>query len=179
MKNFFLTGKVGSGKSTVIFKTLALLPPLVCGGFRTVSAAPVTEDAMFDVFIEEVWKQTPHDDAHHIGTRWGNGRMTPYSSAFDNAGVSILKNIPANSSLILMDELGVMEQDAKDFCKAVFETLDGDFPVLGVIKPKQTAFIEAVRSHKRSVLFEVTENNRDFLPARLAELLLEALRLGG
>ena len=178
MKNLFLTGEVGVGKSTVISKTLALLPPLVCGGFRTVSDASCTEGARFDVFIEEVWEQTPHDDAHRVGIRSGTGCMTPYPAVFDNIGASILAFPPEGAELILMDELGVMERGAKEFCMAVLKVLDGNIPVLGVIKPKHTAFLDTVRSHERSVLFEVTEENRDCLPSSLAELLLEELRSG-
>ena len=76
MKNLFLTGDIQSGKTTVLQKTLELLPPVTCGGFRTVSAPPITEGAMLDVFIEKTWENTPHDKAHLVGSRWGDGRFT-------------------------------------------------------------------------------------------------------
>jgi len=173
MNNIFLMGEVGIGKSAVISKTLALLPAVVCGGFRTVSAAPVTEGAMLDVFIEKVWEATPHDVANLAGTRWGDRRVTPYPAAFDTVGVSILAFPPADAALLLMDELGVMEDGAELFRQAVMAVLDGPLPVLGVIKPKHSGFLDAVRAHPRSAVIDVTENNRDELPARLAGLLIE------
>lgn len=173
MKNIFLTGEVGVGKSTVIIKTLALLPTVSLGGFRTVSAAPVTKDAMLDVFIEKAWESSPHDLTNLVGTRWGNGQFTPYPEVFDTAGVSILASTPADAAFILMDELGVMEIGAERFYQAVMDMLEGPLPVFGVIKPKHSDFLDAVRTHPRSVVFDVTERSRDGLPDRLARLLFE------
>ena len=172
MNNIFLTGEVGIGKSTVIQKVLSLLSVSDCGGFRTVSAAPITEDAMLDVFIERAWEQAPHDTEHLVGSRLNDGHFIPYPSAFDAAGTSILASLPKDAELIIMDELGVMESDAKDFQKAVFDVLNGSLPVLGVIKPKPSEFLDAIRSHEKSELFEVTKENREALPFILAELLM-------
>lgn len=171
MLNIFLTGEVGVGKSTVIDKILALLPQTVCGGFRTVSDIPITDGSMLDVFIERAWKQTPHDGAHLVGSRFGRGSMVSYPERFDCAGCAILGETPLNAELVLMDELGIMESGALRFQRAVMGALDGSLPVLGVIKPKHSAFLDAIRSHERSAVFEVSMKNRDELPLRLSELL--------
>ncbi len=171
MRNIFLTGEVGIGKSTVVQKTLALLSCVSCGGFRTVSAVPITEGAMLDVFIERAWEQTPHDAEHLIGSRWGDGHFTSYPSAFDIVGTSILEACTADAKLIIMDELGLMESGAKLFQKVVMDTLDGSHPVLGVIKPKHSAFLDAIRSHEKSEILELTRDNRDELPYIIAKLL--------
>ena len=170
MKNLFLTGEVDAGKSTVIRKTLALLPPIVCGGFRTVSV-PVSQEALIEVYLEKAWEKTPQDLSHLVGTRFGFGHFTAYPKVFDSVGASILTSVPDGSALIIMDELGVMENDAAVFRKAVFEALSGKLPVLGVIKPKHTEFLDAVRAHEHSEIFEVTDRNRDELPQILAEKL--------
>ena len=171
MNNIFLTGKVVAGKSTVIHKALALLPDVVCGGFRTISAVPISVGVMFDVFIESAWAETPHDSAHLVGTRWGNNRFDAFPEVFDKVGAAIVNSPPSNAALVLMDELGVMESDAELFKKAVMAALNGPLPVLGVIKPKQTPFLNAIRANKNNLVFEVTEQNRDALPFQIAELL--------
>lgn len=171
MKNIFLTGEVGVGKSTVIDKVLSLLPEVVCGGFRTISAAPLTEGALFDVFMESACEKTPHDSAHLVGTRWGDNLFTAYPAVFDDVGASILASPSTSAALVLMDELGVMESDSELFKKAVLATLNGALPVLGVIKPKQTDFLDAIRAHENGLVFEVTEENREELPFHIAELL--------
>ena len=175
MKNIFLTGEVGIGKSTVIQEILSLLPSIVCGGFRTVSAAPVSEGVLLDVFIEKAWEKTPHDKEHLVGSRLGDGHFIPYPDVFNKVGASILYHPPLGARLVLMDELGVMESSAKEFQHVVLNSLDGPLPVLGVIKPKHTDFLDAIRNHDRSEIFEVTENNRSTLPSHLAAMLFADL----
>lgn len=172
MQNIFLTGAVGVGKSTVIQKALALLPELICGGFRTVSAPPT--DGRREVFIERVWERTPRDAARLVGLRLGDGFIA-YPEAFDAAGTAILSETPSGTKLLLMDELGLMEAGAARFQKAVLLALDGALPILGVVKPKHSAFLDAVRAHPRSVVLTVTPENRDELPARIAAQLADSL----
>ena len=171
MENIFLTGDPGIGKSTIIRFIRALLPELVCGGFRTVSAESVTPGAMADVFIEKLCEKTPQDPAHLVGIRWKIGSFTAYPAIFDTAGVECLSAPPIGAALIIMDELGVMESDAMRFQQAVLSALDGHTPVLGILKPKRTPFLDAVRSHPRSEIIMVTASSRDALPALIAERL--------
>lgn len=171
MLNVFLTGEVGIGKTTVINKLLLQLPHIICGGFRTVSAEAITEASMLDVFIEKAWEQTPHDFEHLVGSRLEDRRFIPYPRAFDVAGRQILEQTPTNAKLILMDELGKMESDAMLFQRAVFSALNGSIPVLGVIKPKHTAFLDAIRADERSKIVEVSLENRDNLALELMKLL--------
>lgn len=167
MNNIFLTGEVGVGKSTVIRKALKLLAPIVCGGFYTVSTKCANQGDMLDVYIEKAWENTPHDLAHLVGTRTGTGRFASYPQAFDNAGVKILSSTPIDAAFIIMDELGVMESDAELFKNTVLNMLDGPLPILGVIKNKQSDFLNKIRSHQRSVIIEVTAENRDALPPQI------------
>lgn len=171
MKNIFLTGEVGVGKSTVISKVLSQLPQVICGGFRTASEMPIIGGNLLEVYIEKAWEETPHDAEHMVGTRLGHGRFTSYPQTFDTVGTSILFATPTNATLILMDELGIMEENAKLFRQAVMDLLDGQLPVLGVIKPKHTEFLDAILMHERSEIIEVTHENRNELPVRILELL--------
>ena len=176
MKSIFLTGEVGIGKSTVIDKTLSLLPKIVLGGFRTISADPITEAALLDVFIESAWEQAPHDRDHLVGTRWANNLFTAYPAVFDDVGALILDSPPAKAKLLIMDELGIMESDAEHFKQAVLVALQGPLPVLGVIKPKKTGFLDSIRTHENSMVIEVTAQNREALPFHIAELLQQEIK---
>lgn len=62
-----------------------------------------------------------------------------------------------------MDELGFLESNAPKFCHKVLEVLDGPYTVLGAVKPRNTAFLERVRCHKKVMLYQITENNRNTL----------------
>lgn len=55
----------------------------------------------------------------------------------------------------------------KTFQQTVFETLDGATPVLGVIRNKKTAFLDAVRARDDIILLTVTKENRDFIPEKI------------
>ena len=176
MKNIFLTGEIGVGKSTAINKIISFFPELIFGGFRTISSAPITDGAYLDVFIESAWEPTPHDSAHIVGTRWGNNVFTAYPAVFDNVGTSILISPPAKAKLVIMDELGVMESDAELFKSAVLKALNGTLPVLGVIKPKRTDFLDSVRFHENSLVFEVTEQNREELLLSIVELIKREIK---
>jgi nucleoside-triphosphatase len=176
MRNIFLTGAVGVGKSTVLKKALALLPELVCGGFRTVSASPV--DGRREVLIEPMWEGAQRDAARLVGLRLEDG-FVAYPEAFDTMGTAILAETPRDAKLLLMDELGIMEADAMRFKRAILAALDGPLPVLGVIKPKRSDFLDAVRAHPRSVVLPVTPENREKLPDHVAALLADSLAAQG
>jgi nucleoside-triphosphatase THEP1 len=66
-----------------------------------------------------------------------------------------------------MDELGFMELGAPVFRAAVLRALDGEVPVIGVIRLERNPFLDAVRNHPKVAVTEVNESNRDALPARL------------
>jgi nucleoside-triphosphatase THEP1 len=78
---------------------------------------------------------------------------------------------PANggprAKIIVMDELGFMELPARAFTEAVMRALDGEVPVLGVLRKDSNPFLDAVGTHPKVRVVEVTEANRDALPAGL------------
>lgn len=175
--HIFLTGAVGCGKSTVIRRSLALLGQPCLGGFRTITTASEIPGALGEVYIIRA------DDAGQVrtrgnlvGIRWGNGRGTAFPCGFEQGGCAALAAPPPDAALLLMDELGVMESAAARFCAAVRARLDGSLPILGVVKPKQTPLLDAVRAHPRVRLLAVEETNRDALPALVAQALAPVLR---
>jgi nucleoside-triphosphatase len=93
-------------------------------------------------------------------------------SVFDIHGTEILRN-SGKFYVIVMDELGFMESKARIFQSAVMQHISGVIPILGVIKPVKTKFLDAVRSHSNVKVCEVTKDNRD---AVLAWLLKQSWR---
>ena len=74
-------------------------------------------------------------------------------------GVALLEQ--AGPPLILMDELGFMENEAHVFQQKVLEILDGNIPVLGVIKPQSFPFLDKVRNHPKVKVLDITTENRE------------------
>ena len=157
----FLTGPVQVGKSTAVERYLQGCGT-VPGGFRTrwdreAGVLHLTVLATGEVF------PVARQDAAGV-------RALP--EGFDRAGQRLLDLGPAAASLLLMDELGFLEQGAAVFCRAVEALWDGGVPVLGVLRDRpDNAFWPALARRSDAVILPVTEANRDGIPARLQELL--------
>ncbi|MCL2736869.1 MAG: nucleoside-triphosphatase [Propionibacteriaceae bacterium] len=82
------------------------------------------------------------------------------AGVFDIDGVRIL-DACGRRDVIIMDEVGALESSAVLFQEAVLRRLEGDVPVLGVVQPKRTAFLDAIRAHPSVTLLTVTPQNRD------------------
>jgi nucleoside-triphosphatase len=111
--------------------------------------------------------------ARPVAMREADGsRFVICPEVFDEDGVAILRAAACAASqscpaLIVMDELGFMESGAPAFRDAVMRVLDGDIPVLGVLRKESVPFLDAVRNHPGARVTEVTKNNRDMLSGQL------------
>jgi len=91
-----------------------------------------------------------------------NGVKEVYPEVFDLYGTELIRSA-SKKELIIMDEIGFLEEKAEQFQKAVLSAFDGNIPVLAAIKAKNitTPFLESIRSHKNVKLIELNETNRD------------------
>lgn len=188
MTHVFLTGDIQVGKSTAIGKALDLLGRPALGGFRTVSLpCPEIPQARFAVYVlpgaapyadpltEEALAGFPLDRDHLVAIRWGEALHTTFPQAFDSGGLPLLTQDPPGVRLLLMDEIGVFEARAPRFCAAIARRLDGDLPILGVVKNKPAPFLEQVRQHPKVRLLSVTRDNRNGIPQDICRWLGESL----
>jgi len=169
-KHIFLTGEIQVGKSTIIRKFVEAHPGLRVGGFRTVWQENRLE-LRNSLHIVPATGSYLTADYNRIGLREGvfpDRTATDYPEVFDTVGVELLKKT-GGSDLILMDEIGLGENDADDFIDAVLDTLDGDVPVLGVVQPKTGILTDAVRDHPKVRLILVTKENREYVLRNLLE----------
>ena len=133
------------------------------GGFKTIGIGD-------EVRIYAGSGKTPQQN-NLVAVRGAAGRRG-FAEVFDSAGAELLKR-PAQ--LVLMDELGFFENEAEVFKAAVFSVLDSNTPVLGVIKPKRTAFLDTVREHPGTRVVEVTKENREDVYYKVLAMVKEAL----
>lgn len=172
MEHIFLTGQIQVGKSTLINKAISAISPEDIGGFRTVSVFGVIPDALAGVYICRGVAEPVCDEAHCVGIRRGKGKGSiGFPEVFEKEGVAALTDI-SGKRLLLMDELGRMENDAPAFREKVLATLDGDIPVIGVIKPEKNPLLDAIRAHQRVRVIEVDEENRDSLLPVIQQIML-------
>jgi len=177
MEHIFLTGAIQVGKSTLIRRALGAFPGLTPGGFRTLTG-PGEPGSFGGVYMVPAAQEPPvFSEKNLVGMRRGHGRGSEgFPAAFDACGTEILQNAE-QSPLILMDEIGKMEAEAFGFCRRVEALLDGDTPILGVVRLRDdTPLQRAVRRHPKVRLLTVTEENRDALLPELTEILAGLLR---
>lgn len=164
--HLFLTGEKGVGKSTLV-ASLCDAWGRPAGGFRTVRARNVLPE---------------RTSVHLLNVRSGEKpgrenllflphRSTPEGTAagFDRLGTAALEPDP-DVRLILMDELGPNEGAAERFQRAVFRTLDGSVPVLGVLQQADSGFLGAIAARPDVRVVTVTAENRNRLARELPGL---------
>ncbi len=165
--HLLICGERGVGKSTLLRRLLAASTRPV-GGFVTKRLTIADENGFYPIYIHPAAQ--PEAERSYLRENLvgicDSRSSVPHKEVFDTLGVRCLAAAPENG-LVLMDELGFLENDALAFQKAVLRGLDGDAPVLAAIKPKDTEFLCRVREHPKAEVFWIDAQNRDALYASL------------
>jgi len=171
--HIFLTGDIHIGKSTVLQRVIEEIyyktgsAPML-GGFRTVTQQ-LQGHANSEIFLLQAdGKELPKLE-NRIAIKSLDGSVpVAFPEVFDRHGCDLLNNFE-QAQVILMDELGFLENEASAFQQAVFDCLAGEIQVLGVVRAKSTPFLDMVRQHCNVQVFTVTADNRDALPAKITQ----------
>lgn len=166
--NYILTGARHIGKSTVLNNTVRALG-LRIGGFRTVLW---TDGESRDrvLFMYRADGQLEIDTAHRVAV-FSGGQWQALPDRFDTLGRQFLWEAAGTADLIVMDELGWLEKDAEEFRQAVFRALDLPVPVLGVVREGFPGWTDGIAGRGDVCVITVTEDTRDALPRKLADLI--------
>ena len=170
--HILIVGSNGVGKSTLIRRLLEGVP-LPVYGFLTEKEAPVRAGGAESVYIHSVSGKRTYTQHNLVGT-CSDHHSTRFPAAFERA-VPHLRGIPAGS-IVLMDELGVMESDARGFCAAVLECLDGNTLVIAAVRDKKSPFLDSVRAHPQARCFFITPENGDALFLEVKAFMDEQLK---
>ena len=168
--HILITGAVGAGKSTLIRRLLAECTLSVVG-FRTWASA-ADENGWRTFYISPAGEADPvGTEENRIGRANGHEKES-FPETFDRLGPALLAARKGN--VIVMDELGSMEEDAAVFRAAVTACLDGEIPVIGAVKVRRDLpFPAKVRTHPRVRLIEIDGTERE---AAYQQLLPEIQR---
>lgn len=165
--NIMIYGRSGTGKSTAIERILnALNEPVY--GFRTKKYSP-DENGVSEVYLHDCRTEPEQSRENRIGLAYAHGAESA-PEVFETAGITALSDIP-EGSLVLLDELGFMENDAPEFQKKVLCLLDGNYRVIAAVKQIATPFLDAVRTHPKSVSADAAAANTPEFITRAIELL--------
>lgn len=163
-KNIFLTGAPSSGKTTVIKKVIARLNS-PANGFYT------EEERSSDKRVGFVMKTVGGKSGYlaHQETK-SDFRIRRYGVSIENIETIAAPSIaPRNRDIIILDEIGKMECFSDLFKQAALHALDSPNIVIGTITLGGDDFIKRIKDRGDIEIYEVTEENRDSLPALIME----------
>ena len=170
MRHVILTGEIGIGKSTVFAGVLRMLG-VQAEGIQTGAYEPR------EAKEKTLYMRAYGDEAMGCPFAKVPGGDRSYAArCFDAVGVDLLRRARNRGELVVVDEMGWMERDAERYHQELRETLDGDVPVLAVLRQSRSEWADWIRSRQDVVLLSVTMQNRDRLPEQAAGILLPQIK---
>lgn len=87
-------------------------------------------------------------------------------------GIKALKKAVKDADFIFIDEIAPMELKSKKFSKEVEAALDSEKPVIAVVHQRSRhKFIFDVKNREDIIIFEVSNENRDYLDREILKYL--------
>ena len=173
MKNIIIRGSRNVGKTTLIKKILLYNNINKYYGFYTKKVNP-DENGTCNVYINDFEEKIKFENEENLVGSCTNMSGKKNTLGFENAGVRILDSLK-NRPVIVMDELGFLEANAKKFQKKVFEIMDSSALVIAAIKDKKVDFLDKIINADNNEVYDITLDNRDRLATILSETLSNIL----
>lgn len=174
--NFLITGRPGSGKTSVIERAMSILRErgLRAGGIY----CPEIRESGVRLGFKIIDIMTGEERIlAHVNQREGP-QVSKYRvnvKNVDEMSETAIQRALREADFVVIDEIAPMETYSEGFKRSVLAALDSPKPLLAVIHQRaQTGLIGEVKSRGDVKIFEVTPDTRRNLAARLAELIMEA-----
>lgn len=172
--HLLITGRPGTGKTTLISELVSLWPER-CGGFITEEIRERGERIGFRVRSLD----------GHIGILASIHLMSPYRvsrygvdvESLEKIGVEAIQRAIASKEIIVIDEIGKMELYSQKFKQAVLAALDSPGRVLGVIHLAPILFLDRIRSRPDVALFEVDGENNSAIKKKIISIIESGIKL--
>jgi len=174
-KIFFLTGRPGVGKTTVLLRIVEKLRKegLKVGGLISREVREDGSRVGFKIIDlddgREGWlahvRQT-------VGPRVGKYRVC--MKDLESVGVNAILKAIREADIIVIDEVGPMELFSQPFRKALAKSLKSEKTILGTIHYRVRApIINEINEREDVTIIEVTRKNREELSEKIAHEILK------
>lgn len=158
-KHLFLTGEKKIGKSTAIKKFLHTLQPDF-SGYQTQPV--IINDKVRGYALHSFETLDEEENDVIISVRAGVRRNILVEGIFDTIGVKIIEaSLTSEAELVLIDELGKLEDSSLMFQESIIKLLDSEHKVLGVLQKKESKMSALLKERDDCEIIEITEANRD------------------
>ncbi len=173
-KLILLTGLPGSGKTTVVQRTLEALADLRSGGFTT---REIRDAAGIRMGFE--LRTTSGETAvlAHVAIQspFRVGKYGVNLHALEQTGVASIREALRVADFVVIDEIGKMELFSSAFRDAVQAAIASPKPVLATIMLKPHPVADEIKRTPGAELRIVTPQSRDAVPAWAAACIRRAL----
>lgn len=170
MKNTFITGKPGTGKTTALVSAVSGMD---AGGFYTQEVKENGERIGFDIVSlsgdRRLLSRKGMRSAHRVGSYGVD------VEAMDGFATRLIEDALSHGRVIVIDEIGKMELFSDKFKDTVLKALDSKYPVTGIIMEKSHPFVDRIKVRKDVEVLVLTPGNRDSMPSILRDKINTAL----
>lgn len=151
-KNILLTGERNCGKSTLINKILNEIN-LEYRGYKTLPYY-IDNDEM-GYYLRGLFKDKNLKGV--ISVKIKENKVVPIIDTFDFMGTYILRKSieDKNSNIIILDEIGFLENRSEKFKNEIHNCLSSKKIVLGVLKKKDTEFLNSIKNRKDTLVINI------------------------
>ena len=168
VKNIFITGRPGCGKTSLIKEILRELN-LDVDGFYTQEIRDKSERLGFKIQTLEGREGIL---AHlNIKSPYQVSKYKVNINDLEEIGVKAILNSLKENKITVIDEVAKMELLSEKFKKAVIAALNSKNKVLGIIVLKPNPFCDKIKRRKDTQIFYLTRENREKVKEEIKKLL--------
>lgn len=177
-KLILLTGLPGSGKTTVVERTLEALADLQSGGFTTREIRDAA-GARLGFELRTMDGKTAVLAHVAIQSPFRVGKYGVDLHALEQVGVAAIREALLAADFVVIDEIGKMELLSAEFRETLREAIRSPKPILATIMLKPHPVADEIKRSPSAEVRRVTPQSRDALPGWAAASIRRALARAG